>query len=195
MTNPPARLPTLAWARSLGRVAAAALLLLGVAGVVVGELLGWSRFDPDSAHYPPVALRVAVLVLGPALTVAALALPPRWLGRVATLGGLAVAAFGVLQVITITPQQGYGAGGPLTVLGGLALAAGWLLGAPPVRPAQFAEYQLVPALVTFVGTAVLVGFAGWGAQGWFTEGRFVDSTSARALWSAVLTRSRVKFKG
>jgi outer membrane protein assembly factor BamB len=180
MTNPPSRLATLTWARPLARVAAGALVLLGLAGVAGGYLFGWSRFDPAGGHHPPVALRVAIAVLGPGLTVLAGWLPARWLGRVAVLGALAAAAFGVLQLITITPQQGYGPGGPLTILGALALAAGWLLGGPPVRAADRATLQLVPALVTFLGTALLAGFAGWGAQHWYTEGRFVDASTGLA---------------
>jgi outer membrane protein assembly factor BamB len=192
MTNPPTSQRTLAWARPLTRVAAGALLLLGLAGLVAGYLLPWSRFDPGSAHLPPVALRIACGLLGPGLSALAVLRPAVWSRRVAALGALGVAAFGALQLITITPLQGYGAGGALTVLGALALAGGWLLGGPPVRAAELARVQRVPGLIIFVGSVVLVGFAGWGAQYWFTEGRFVDAdTAGKAATSSTAAPERL----
>ncbi len=184
MTNPPTGLRTLAWARPLTRVAATALVLLGLAAIIGGELLGWSRFDPAGGHFPPVGVRVGMGVLSVALAAVALVWGGRW-RQVAALGAVAVLAFGILQLITITPHQGYGLGGPLTILGAVALAGGWLLGGPPVRPAERTDIQLVPGLIVLLGTALLVGFAGWGAQHWFTEGRFVDSDTSGAPGSTV----------
>src|SRR4051812_25888570 len=131
MANPPAQQGTLAWARPLTRVAAGALVLLGVVGVVAGLLLPWSRFDPAGAHRPPTGLLLACALLGPGLSGLALALDAAGARlapvarRVAALGALAVAAFAVLQLVTIRAIQGYGVGGPLAVLGAVALAGGW----------------------------------------------------------------------
>jgi outer membrane protein assembly factor BamB len=180
MSNPSSQLRTLDWARPLIRVAAAALVLIGLAGVVAGYLLPWSRFDPAGGNYPPVALRGAIAVLGPGLSVLAVVLRAVWVRRVAALGALAVAAFGVLQLITISRTQGYGPGGPLTILGALALAGGWLAGGPPVRATDRAGIQRVPGIIVLIGGAVLVGSLGWSGQHWFTEGRFVDATTAPA---------------
>ncbi len=185
MTNPPTGARTLAWARPLTRPAAAALVLLGVAGVVAGTgFLAWSRFDPAGGHFPAPGLRAAILALAVLPAVPAVLWAGRW-RQVAALAAVAVAAFGVLQVTTITATQGYGLGGPLTVLGGVVLAAGWLLGGPPVRRAHLAGVQRVPGLIVLVGTVVLVGFAGWGGQQWFTDGRFVDATTAGATSSGM----------
>ncbi len=238
MANPPAQQGTLAWARPLTRVAAGALVLLGVAGVVAGFVLPWSRFDPAGGHWPPVGLRAACAVLGPGLSLLAAAVsaarrqpaapvgpagqpaapvgpagqpaapvgpagqpaapvgpagqPAAPVGRVAVrlapaarrvaaLGALAVAAFAVLQLVTIRPVQGYGAGGPLTVLGALALAAGWLAGGPPLRPADRAGIARVPGWIVLAGTALLVGNAAWAGQLWFTQERFVDADPAAAV--------------
>jgi outer membrane protein assembly factor BamB len=155
-------------------LAVAGALTLLAALVVPWRAVGGGRPDP--------ATTVALVLLGPLLTGLRLALWSRPTGRpvllVNALAGLLAAGLAAVSAARVDPADGIGPGGPLAMLGGAALALGWLLvalaGAGPLRPGPA---PVAAALALLLGALA----AGVPAVRWYTADRGVDRATAAPL--------------
>jgi outer membrane protein assembly factor BamB len=161
------------------RAAGFVVVALGMAATVVGLALPWTI---AGARHPDLVTIAGIAFLAPllsALCVAYLRTEPhrsRLIATVAAVAGGGAAVIAAALARLVEPSAGIGLGGPLTVAGAAATAAGWvalaITGAGPLPARAWRPWLAVGA-----AAAVLVVAAGF-AVDWAREGRFVEATTA-----------------
>jgi len=152
------------------------LVGLGVAGIVAGLALPWAR---SGGQYPDGAVIAGIVLLGPLLGGARLAaghLAHRAPSVAAAIAALAAGVIAWASARQVVPRAGVGLGGPLAIAGTVTAALGWVLVAVGARGAPKLRR---PAMIVAAATVVLLTLDGIGVY-WAVEGRFVDTTTAKA---------------
>lgn len=169
--------------RATLRMIGAGLAVLGGIGVVAALFVPWT-WTGRSGDAPGWQTLAAIAALGPVASIGAALRSGRrrpepdrtpWV----TAGcALVAGAFATGALLSIPVDHGLAAGGPLAVLGCAVTVTGWLLrglaGRVPLRGAR------VPAAVALV-VVLAVAAGAVPAIGWYTDGRFVTSTTTAAL--------------
>ncbi|HTJ34936.1 MAG TPA: hypothetical protein VL738_17045 [Dactylosporangium sp.] len=180
----------------LARAAGFVVIGLGMVATIAGLALPWTVVG---ARHPDLVTIAGIAFLGPLLSALCMAYArtePRRSRLIAVVAGVAGAAAAVIATALarlVEPSAGIGLGGPLTVVGSVALVLGWaalvVTGAGALPGRGWRAWTAVGAVV------VVLLLAGGLAVDWAREGRFVDATTAGAAPATQAVVTSMPFTG